>query len=157
MGKFEINRIIDQIERLHNNSNWAGVNLYGILDGITDSSANLKLPDFNHTIHQIARHLVTDFVVIKRLQGIDYKLTNEENWIPADKIYFTWAETVNSIKENKKELLQELQNLSDENLDKPILNGLPSIYVNLHGYIQHSYYHFGQIVLMAKFIENLGK
>ncbi len=54
MEKFEINRIIDQIERLHNNNNWVGVNLYEILDGITDYSANLKLPNFNHTIHQIA-------------------------------------------------------------------------------------------------------
>jgi hypothetical protein len=155
MRKFEINRIIDQIERLHNNNNWAGFNLYEILDGITDNSANLKLPNFNHTIHQIARHLVTDFVVIKRLQGIDYKLTNEENWIPADKINFKWSDTVNAIKENKNEIIRELQNISDESLDIPILKDFSSIYVNLHGYIQHSYYHFGQIVLMTKFIENL--
>ena len=77
MEKTEVNRIIDQIERLHNNTNWAGLNLYEILDEITDNSANLKLPNFNHTIHQIARHLVTDIVVIKRLQGTDYKLTDE--------------------------------------------------------------------------------
>src|SRR5688572_1049883 len=101
MERLEINRIIDQIERLHNNTNWVGVNLYEILDGITDYSANLKLSNFNHTIHQIARHLVTDFVVLKRLQGIDYKLTNEESWIPADKINFKWTDTVNAIKESK--------------------------------------------------------
>ncbi len=151
----EINRIIDQIEQLHSNHNWVGFKFYEILDGITDDSANMKLPGFNHTIHQIARHLVTDFVVIKRLQGIDYKLTNEENWIPADKITFKWADTVNAIKENKKEIIRELQNLSDENLDQPIVKDLSSIYINLHGYIQHSYYHFGQIVLMARLIENL--
>jgi len=40
-------------------------------------------------------------------------------------------------------------------LDNPILKDFPSIYINLHGYIQHSYYHFGQIVVMTKFIENL--
>lgn len=157
MANPEINRIIDQIERLHNNNNWVGFNLYEILDGITDNSANLKLPDFNHTIHQIARHLVTDFVVIRRLQGIDYKLANEENWIPADKIYFKWTDTVDAIKDNKNEIIRELQKLSDESLDKPILKDFSNIYVNLHGYIQHSYYHFGQIVLMTKFIENLRK
>lgn len=155
MGKFEINRIIDQIEQLHNNNNWVGFNLYEILDGITDNSANLKLPNFNHTIHQIARHVITDFIVIKRLQGIDYKLTNEENWIPADKINFRWIDTVKAIKESKNEIIRELQNLSDESLDKPILKDFSSIYINLHGYLQHSYYHFGQIVLMTKFIENL--
>ena len=75
----------------------------------------------------------------------------------ADKIYCKWRDTVNAIKENKNEIIRELQNLSDESLDKPILKDFSSIYVNLHGYIQHSYYHFGQIVLMAKFIENLRK
>lgn len=155
MNKLEINRIIDQIERLHNDKNWVGVPIYEILDGITDHTANLKLPHFNHTIHQVARHLVTDFVVLKRLQGIDYTLTEEENWIPAGKINFKWADTVNALKENKNNLIRELQNLSDESLDQPILNGFPSIYVNLHGYIQHAYYHFGQIVLMVRFIENL--
>jgi uncharacterized damage-inducible protein DinB len=153
--KIEINRIIEQIEQLHNNKNWAGLNLYEMLNGITDDSANLKLPNFNHTIHQIARHLVTDFVVIKRLQGIDYKLRNEENWMPADKINFKWTDTVKTIKENKNELIRELQNLSDDSLDKPILKDQTSIYENLHGYIQHSYYHFGQIALMKKFIENM--
>ena len=154
-GKLEINRIIDQIERLHNESNWMRFNLYGILDGITDHSANLKLHNFNHTIHQIARHVVTDFVVIKRLQGIDYKFTDEESWIPADKINFKWADTVNAIKETKNELIRALQNLSDESLDEPILKDLSSIYVNLHGFIQHSYYHFGQIVVMKKFVDNM--
>ena len=119
MRKIEVNRIIEQLEQLHNNKNWAGMNLYEILNGITDETANLKLPNFNHTIHQIARHLVTDFVVIKRLQGIDYKLKDEEIWMP--EINFKWIDTVNAIKENKNELIRELQNLSDENLDKPRL------------------------------------
>ena len=155
MGKIEINRIIEQIEQLHNNNNWAGMNLHEMLNGITDETANLKLPNFNHTIHQITRHLVTDFVVIKRLQGIDYKLKDEEIWMP--EINFRWNDTVNAIMENKNELIRELQNLSDENLDKPILIDHVSVYENLHGYIQHSYYHFGQIAIMKKYIENLNR
>lgn len=157
MERTEINRIIDQINRLHNNNNWVGFNLYEVLDGITDESANMKLPNFNHTIHQIARHLITDYVVIKRLKRIDYKLTNEENWIPAEKLNHKWNDTVKSIKKNKADIIEELQNISDESLDKPILKGYSSIYENLHGYIQHSYYHFGQIVLMKKFIDNSKK
>lgn len=153
MKNFEIKRIIDQIERLHN-KNWAGLNLYEVLDEIDDYSANLLLPNFNHTIHQIARHLVTDYVVLKRLQGIDYQISAEENWVPADKLNVKWEDTVNAIKENKHDLIREVLKLSDESLDKPILKELPSIYINLHGYIQHAYYHFGQIVLMARFIKN---
>ncbi|MBS1518333.1 MAG: DinB family protein [Bacteroidetes bacterium] len=157
MKNSEINRLIDQIVGMHNNKNWAGFDLYGILKSITVETANMKLPEFNHTIHQIAQHLVTDLVVIKRLQGIDHKIPIEENWIPADEINFKWTDTVNSIKENKNELIRELQKLSDEDLDKPILKDFSSIYENLHGYIQHSCYHFGQIALMKKFIDNLRK
>lgn len=156
MEKLEINRIIEQVEQLHNNNNWAGMNLHEMLSGITDDTANLKLPNFNHTIHQIARHLVTDFVVIKRLQGIVYELKDDEIWMPIEKINFRWNETVNAIEENKNGLIKEIKNLSDEILDKPILKDHVSVYENLHGFIQHSYYHFGQIALMKKFIENLG-
>lgn len=155
MGKSEINRIKDQIERLHSKHNWTGVDFYAVLNGINDEVANLELPGFNHTIHQIARHMVTDFVVSKRLQGIDHQLSGEENWIPARKIDFKWADTVKALEETKNGILRELQHIADENLDEPVLKNYTSIYVNLHGYIQHTYYHFGQIVLMAKFIENL--
>ena len=72
-------------------------------------------------------------------------------------INFRWIDTVNAIIENKNELIRELQNLSDESLDKPILKDHVSIYENLHGFIQHSYYHFGQIALMKKFIENINQ
>jgi uncharacterized damage-inducible protein DinB len=154
MGKQEIKRIISQLEQLHN-KNWTGLNLYEILNEITDQTANLELPNFNHTIHQIARHLVTDFVVLKRLQGIDYKISPQENWIPAKQINCKWADTVNALKENKNALISELQNLPDERLDEPILKNHTSIYENLHGFIQHAYYHFGQIVLMKKFIDNM--
>jgi uncharacterized damage-inducible protein DinB len=157
MGQIEIDRIINQIEQLHSSNNWVGLPLYETLDRITDYSANLKLPNFNHTIHQIARHLVTDYIVIKRLQGINYKIADEENWIPADSITFKWTETIDALKENKNEIIRELKKLSDESLDQPILNDLSSIFSNLHGFIQHSYYHFGKIVLMSKYIENLQK
>ncbi len=154
MAKIEINRIIDLLEQLHTNTNWVETDLYGILDGITDETANLQLPHFNHTIHQLARHLVTDVVVVKRLQGIHYEIPTEEYWVPLDQMHFTWADTVKAIKKNKQQLIKEMQKLSDEDLDKPILPGLSSVYRNLHGYIQHTYYHFAQIVVMVKYIEN---
>jgi uncharacterized damage-inducible protein DinB len=157
MGQEEIKRIIDQIERLHND-NWAGLNLYQTLGEITDSTANLKLPFFNSTIHQISRHiLATEFVVIKRLQGIDHSLTDEKDWIPIDKINFKWLDTVNTIKESKNKLISELRKVADADLNKPIIKDFSSVYVTLHGHIQHSFYHIGQIVLMKKIIERTAK
>jgi len=152
MMQNEISRIIEQVEQLYTSNNWVGFNLDELLNCITDEVANFKLSLFNNTIHQIANHIVSDSVVIKRLQGIDYKLSNNEIWVPKNEIKCKWKDTVKEIRNNKIELIRQLQVLSDDRLNQPILKGHKSIYVNIHGFIQYSYYHFGQIAIMHKAI-----
>jgi len=158
MEKIALNRIIDQIDRLYRDS-WTGIDINQTLNEIDDDIANTELPFFTNTIHQVARHLIADdFLVIKRLHGIDYKLTKEEDWIPANKLkHIKWSDTRNAFMKSKDDLVDALQNIHDSDLDKPILKDHPSVYVTLHGHIQHSYYHFGQISQMKKAIENLNK
>ena len=49
---------------------------------------------------------------------------------------------------------QKLQRLmltaSEDSLDQPIVEGGSSIYVNLHGIVQHNLYYAGQIALLKK-------
>lgn len=158
MQKQELKKIIDQIERLYSN-NWTGININLILGEIDDDIANTELPFFTNTIHQIARHLIADdFLVIKRLQGIDYILSKEEDWIPTNKLKSVkWSDTKNALIKSKNELVKSVQSLDDSDLDKPILKDNSTVYVNLHGHIQHAYYHFGQISQIKKAIENLNK
>jgi uncharacterized damage-inducible protein DinB len=40
--------------------------------------------------------------------------------------------------------------VEEERLDQPILDGLSSVYVTLHGVIQHDLYHTGQIAVLRK-------
>lgn len=156
MERLEINRIIDQIERLYG-KNWPEVNLQEILDEIAEPVANSKLPGFNNSIHQIARHIIADVLLVtKRLQGINYELTPEENWIPDDKIAsLDWLETKKALKESKTALINQLQSLKDADLDNPILKDYSTIYVTLHGHIQHSYYHIGQISVIYRVVSYL--
>ena len=158
MQKIELTRIIDQIDRLYGN-NWTGIDIHQILNDIDDDIANTELPFFTNTIHQVARHLMGDyFLVIKRLHGINYKLTKEEDWISTDKLKrIKWSDTINALIKSKHDLVDALQSIYDSDLDNPILESLSSVYVTLHGHIQHSYYHFGQITQMKKAIENLKK
>lgn len=156
MQKIELERIIDQIERLYSN-NWTGIDIQQMLNDIDDAMANNKLPIFANTIHQIAQHLTADSaLVIKRLQGFNYTPSKEEDWTPHDQLnQIPWSHTKSVLLQSKDDLIEVLQGLSDNNLDNPILENHYSVYVTLHGHIQHAYYHFGQISQMKKAIKNL--
>ena len=158
MQNIELKRIIDQLDRLYS-TNWTGVDINQMLNEIDDAIANTELPFFTNTIHQVVRHLIADdFLVIRRLQGINYTLSKEEDWIPTDKLKsIQWSDTKNALIKSKDDLVDALQSLYDADLDKPILKDHSTVYVTLHGHIQHAYYHFGQISQMKKAIENLNK
>lgn len=151
MENLEVNRIIDQIERLYG-ENWPEVHLQQMLDEITEPIANSKLAGFNNSIHQITQHLIADVMVVtKRLQGINYRLKPEEDWIPDDKIAkLDWSQTKRALMESKTALINHLHKLKDADLDKPILKDYSTIYVTLHGHIQHCYYHIGQISVLYR-------
>ena len=158
MQNIELKRIISQIDRVFSD-NWTGVDINQMLNEIDDDIANVELPFFTNTIHQVAQHLIADdFLVIKRLQGIDYQLAKEEDWIPTHKLKsIQWTDTKDALFKSKDDLINALQSLNDSVLDDPILENYSTIYVTLHGHIQHAYYHFGQISQMKKAIENLNK
>lgn len=158
MQKIELNRIIDQIDRIYS-KNWTGVDINQMLNEIDDSIANTELPFFTNTIHQVARHLIADdFLVIKRLQGINYELTKEEDWTPTHELKsIKWSDTKNALIKSKDDVIEALQSIDDADLDNPILKDHSTVYVTLHGHVQHAYYHIGQISIMKKAIENPNK
>lgn len=154
MKKLEIERIIEQIEKLYGN-NWAEINVNEIFNGINDEIANKKMASFNNTIHQIALHiLATEFVIIKRLQGINHILKKEEDWVPIDELNtIKWTDTRRAIANSKKEIILELNKKSDSDLNKPIIENYSTLYDTIQGHIQHSYYHIGQISIIKTLIE----
>jgi hypothetical protein len=46
----------------------------------------------------------------------------------------------------------ELGRTEDVRLDQPIAEGYSSVYVSLHGIVQHCIYHAGQIALLRKLV-----
>jgi hypothetical protein len=49
-------------------------------------------------------------------------------------------------------LREAVLELDDEQLDEPILPNMSTRYVSLHGAIQHTLYHAGQIALVRKWL-----
>jgi uncharacterized damage-inducible protein DinB len=47
-------------------------------------------------------------------------------------------------------LREEIARVDESRLDEPILEGMSTVYVTLHGVIQHDLYHAGQIAMLKK-------
>jgi hypothetical protein len=43
-----------------------------------------------------------------------------------------------------------MEQLDDARLDEPIVPGFTTVYLQLHGTVQHDLYHGGQIMLLAR-------
>jgi uncharacterized damage-inducible protein DinB len=148
----EIERIVDQLNRAFVGEAWHGPAVVEILEGVTTKQAMAHPLAGGHSIWELALHLAAWMrAVLRRLHGEPAQLTDAENF-PAvtDSSEQAWEETRESIKRAHEELRSAILHLDDSRLDQPIIEGMSSIYVTLHGVIQHSLYHAGQIAILKK-------
>ena len=148
----EIERIIDQLNRAFVGEAWHGPAVIEILEGVTAKQAAAYPLTGGHSIWELALHLTAWMrAVLRRLRGDPAQLTDAENF-PAvtDSSERAWEEVRESIKQTHVELRSAILLLDDSRLDQPIIEGMSSIYVTLHGVIQHSLYHAGQIAILKK-------
>jgi len=105
-----------------------------------------------HTIWEIVLHIAaTQELVIRRLQGDSTPLSPEQDWPSvANTGEEEWLSSLTALKRSYSELCQALSQVSDSLLDRAILPGHSSLYVTLHGLVQHNLYHAGQIALLKK-------
>jgi uncharacterized damage-inducible protein DinB len=148
----EIGRIRDQFERAFHGEAWHGPALLEALEGVTAETATVRPLASAHSIWEITLHLAATYrLVIRRLRGEPARLSSDEDWPPVDATdKAAWGGAVDELKRCHSELLEALAGLDDARLDAPIVEGFSSVYVTLHGLIQHDLYHAGQIVLLEK-------
>ena len=85
------------------------------------------------------------------LNGDRAQLPTEQDWPPVTATdEETWEQTKLMLKQGHQELRSAIAGLDDSWLDQPIIEGMSSVYVQLHGVIQHDLYHAGQIALLKK-------
>jgi hypothetical protein len=83
------------------------------------------------------------------------QLTDEEDW-PAvsDTSEVAWQKTKDELVATHQQLLDKIGGLDDARLNQPIINDpsttYSSVYVTLHGGVQHDLYHAGQIAILKK-------
>lgn len=150
----EAERIADQLKRAVTGDAWHGPAVEEILAGITADMAASRPFNEAHTIWELLLHITAWLQAIRRrLEGDKAQLTDAEDW-PAvnDTSDRAWKETIGRMKQAYEELSSAISRLDDSKLDQPIIEGMSSTYVNLHGVIQHTLYHSGQIAIIKKAI-----
>jgi len=61
-----------------------------------------------------------------------------------------WQRALDTLRESNADFRKTVVNLSDSKLDEALSSPKYTVYVELHGVIQHHLYHAGQIALLKK-------
>jgi uncharacterized damage-inducible protein DinB len=148
----EIERIEDQLKRSLEGEAWHGPALEELLVDVTAEQAAAKRAASVHSIWEIVLHIIsTQRLVCERLQGKPTVLPAEEDWPPiTDESEAAWTGTKRELRDSTKRLRQAIRLLDESRLEEPIVEGFSSIYVTLHGSVQHNLYHGGQIAVLKK-------
>lgn len=148
----ESERIQDQLRRAFTGDAWHGPSVLEILANVTATQAAARPVTGAHTIWELVLHIMAwQNACRRRLQGDRAELPDEEDWtIINDSGDEGWEKTLSALRESYQTLSEAIAKVDDAKLDSPILEGMPSTYITLHGAVQHDLYHAGQIAILKK-------
>ncbi len=150
----EIERILDQLKRAFEGNAWHGPSVREALAGVTAAQANARPLANAHSIRDLVQHIaVWESVGRRRLEGdrAPIDISSPDDWPPADeKREAAWEQAKTALDRGHEALREAIARVSESRLDKPILEGMSTVYVTLHGVIHHDLYHAGQIAMLKK-------
>jgi hypothetical protein len=149
----ETERIADQLRRAFHGEAWSGPSVKEVLNGVTaEMAARRPLQDV-HSIWELVHHITAWVEIVeKRVQAQTVTVTDEVNFPPViDRTENAWAASLRRMEEAEAALRKTVLELPQSRLDEPGIPGGDSVYILLHGAVQHSLYHAGQIILLKRF------
>ena len=144
-----IERLLIQLNAAYGGPAWHGPSLRELLDGVTEEQARARPIANAHSILEIVVHIRSWMdAVSERLAGSERELTTEEDW--SDVARTSWPAVLDELDNAESRVCDAVARLRPEDLDKPVAGKRYSVYVLVHGLIQHNLYHAGQIALLKK-------
>lgn len=150
----ETERIADQLVRSFEGNAWHGPAVKQVLENVSAEQALLRPIAGAHNIWELTLHIgAWENAAHRRLNGDRAELTDDEDWaaLPA-RDASSWSATLAKLERTHEELVAAIRGLHDSRLEQPIVEGMSTVYVTLHGVIQHNLYHAGQIAILKKAI-----
>jgi uncharacterized damage-inducible protein DinB len=149
----EVERIADQLRRAHEGGAWHGPAIDELLAGVTAEQAASRPFEGGHSIWELVSHIEAwERAILRRLGGDPAQIYNtEEDWpLAAGGTEETWASARWRLTETYVALREAVLKMDDARLEEPILPNMSTVYVSLHGAVQHALYHAGQVALVRR-------
>jgi uncharacterized damage-inducible protein DinB len=149
----EVERIADQLRRAHEGGAWHGLSIRELLEGLSAEQSDARPVAGAHSIRELVEHAEAwERVVLRRLGGDPAEIFGTaENWPESsDRSEEAWRRAKERLAATDAALREAVLRLEDAQLDEPIIEGMSSRYVSLHGAVQHTLYYAGQIALLRK-------
>jgi len=155
----EIERILDQFRRAYDGDAWYGPSIKDVLAGISADQAVARPIPSAHTIWEIVLHMIAwENAVRVRLQEGRVGVPDEGDWPSIeDTSEQAWPGALDAFARCHAALESAISEITDGRLDQWLgaernreTGGGVSIYVTLHGIIQHDIYRAAQIALLKK-------
>ena len=148
----EIARLIDQLERAYAGDAWHGMPVRELLGGIDAGLAAAHPITGGHSIWELVTHITYWLdAAARRLRGEAVDPRHEEDWPAAPApTADAWKGALVALETSHQRLLAAVRRLEERDLDGPVPGHAYTRYVLLHGVLQHTLYHAGQIGLLKR-------
>jgi hypothetical protein len=147
-------QIAKHFKDVYTGGNWTSVNLKETLADVTWQQATTKIDSLN-TIASLVYH-INYYVsaVLNVLQGEELKASDKFSFdVPLIQSQEDWEKLVEKIFADAALFAKLVEQLPDNKLNETFANEkYGNYYRNIHGIIEHTHYHLGQIVILKKLI-----
>lgn len=143
-----VDRIRDQYQRAWDGDAWHGPPLARLLDSIDQPTSQWRPAGGAHSIQDLASHITFWLdAAHRRLRGETY-LPERGDWdVPAAE---RWDGTRDRLQATYQSLVRAITITPESRLREPVAGMSYDVYVLLHGALQHTLYHAGQIAMMRR-------
>lgn len=151
----ECDRIADQFYRGVEGDAWHGPPVRALLADVTAEMAAARPIESAHTIWELVLHMTAwAEIARRRVAGEVVEPTSAEDWPPpAPASAAAWNEAVAALERSHGELRRAALALGESHLEDRTPGKPHTLYVLLHGVLQHTLYHAGQIAILKRAAE----
>jgi uncharacterized damage-inducible protein DinB len=143
-GMRENYRIADQLRRAVYGEAWHGDAVFELLSGMTAEQAATRPAGGGHSIAELTLHIAAWMEAAdRRLHGDPALLLGDDDWPPPQ----DWSAARERLRAACEVLLTSIEKAD---LDAAVPGKAYDVYFLLHGVIQHTLYHAGQIAVLKR-------